>query len=229
MRLARADALDAMVDGANAGRQKQPFRRVRSKLWIEDHRARDRQRMTHHLLHFGGLVGDPGAGAEVAAGDRGRRADLAHDGGIHRRRRALDGPDLVDAFDGADIVGKAKLDGLGAVGDRAAADGDDQVGVGGAGLLGCGDHRRARRMRRHRVEGGGMARAQSAADFLDFVGLAVEGPADHQEGAGRAHAIHLLDNSFGGGSPEHDLLHGAEYDTPFMHACPPRTFWLCKP
>ena len=47
-------------------------------------------------------VGDAGAGAEIAAGDGGGDADLAH-----RRRgfiggdRALDGPDPVDALDGA--------------------------------------------------------------------------------------------------------------------------------
>ena len=45
---------------------------------IEDHRARHHQRMRQLLLDLGGLVGDAGHGAEFAAGDRGRHADLAH-------------------------------------------------------------------------------------------------------------------------------------------------------
>jgi hypothetical protein len=49
MRLARADAFDAMIDGADAGRQPQPFRRVHGEPGIEDHRARHHQRMAQHL------------------------------------------------------------------------------------------------------------------------------------------------------------------------------------
>jgi hypothetical protein len=101
-------------------------------------------------------------------------------------------PDPVDVVGVADIVGKAQLDRLGAVGDRAAADGHDQVGVGGAGLLGCGNDSRARRVRRHRVKGAGAARPQFAANFLYLVGLAVERAADHQERALRAQSVQLF-------------------------------------
>ena len=48
--------------------------------------------------------------------------------------------DAVDALGGADIVGEAELHRLGAVGDRAAADRDDEVGLGRARLLGGSDH-----------------------------------------------------------------------------------------
>ena len=131
--LARADALDAMVDGADAGRQKQPFRRVHGKRRIEDHRARNGQAMRQHLLHFRRLVGDAGDRGKLAAGDRGRHADLPHRRRVHRRRDATAGADPFDAVDVADIVGEAKLHRLGAVGDRAAADGHDQVGLGARG------------------------------------------------------------------------------------------------
>ena len=80
-----------------------------------------------------------------------------------------------------DIIGEAELHRLGAVGDRSAADGDDEIGLGGAGLIGGRDHGRARRVRRHRVEGADAARSHRAADVLDHVGLAVERAADHQE------------------------------------------------
>ncbi len=68
------------------------------------------------------------------------------------------------------MIGQTNLYRLGAVGDRTAADGDDDIGVGGAGLLGGGNHRLARRMRRHRVEGPGATRPKRLADFLDLVG-----------------------------------------------------------
>ena len=131
---------------------------------------------------------------------------------------ALDRPDAVDVLDGADIIGEAKLHGLGAVGDRAAADGDDEVGAGGARLLGGGDHGLARGVRRHRIEGRDAARPERVPDFLDLVGVAVERAADHQEGAVRAQAVHLRHDRVGGRAAEHDLVHGAENDTPLVHA-----------
>ena len=57
--------------------------------------------------------------------------------------------------------------------------------LGGAGLFGGRDHGRARRMRRHRVEGRRRSAGPARADVLDHVGLAVERAADHQERAGR--------------------------------------------
>ncbi len=57
-------------------------------------------------------------------------ADLAHRRCRHRRRRALHGANAVHVVDVANVVGEAKLHGFGAVGDRAAADRDDKVGIG---------------------------------------------------------------------------------------------------
>ena len=212
-----------MVDGANAGREKQPFRRVQAEPGIEDHRARHRQWMAQRLLDLGLLVGDAGGRGKLAAGNRRRHADLAHGGGLELRRSAAAGADAIDVVGVTDVVGEAKLDSLGAIGDRAAADGHDQVGIGGAGLFGRGNHCRARRMRRHRVKSADAARPQLAADLLDLVGLAVQRPADHQERALRAQSVQLFQNRPGCRPPEHDLIHRAEYDTTFMHLCPPRT------
>src|ERR1700759_4733722 len=49
--------------------------------------------------------------------------------------------------DAPDIVGETKLHGLGPVGDRAATDGDDQVGIDVARHLSRGDHGFPRRVR----------------------------------------------------------------------------------
>ena len=77
-------------------------------------------------------------------------------------------------------------------------------------------------MRRHRVEGGDAASSQRATDFPDLIGLAVERAADHQERSGSLQAIQLLDDHLGRRTTEYNLIHGAEYDTALMHACPPR-------
>ena len=185
---------------------------------IEDHGMRHGEAVPHRLLEFGRHVGDAGARRKFAAGDRGRHADLAHAGRVHRRRRALDRADRIHALDGADVVGEAKLHRLGAVGDRAAADGHDQVGIGIARLLGCRDHGLARRVLRHRVEDRGAAAAQRALDLLDLVGLASERARHHQEGAGLLQPVHLGHDRFRSRLAEHDLIHRAEYDTPSVHA-----------
>ena len=60
VRLARADALDAMVDRPDAGRQTQPFRRVHRHRRIEHHGARDDPGDGDQFLDPVPLVGDPG-------------------------------------------------------------------------------------------------------------------------------------------------------------------------
>ncbi|GCC46027.1 hypothetical protein chiPu_0030302, partial [Chiloscyllium punctatum] len=194
MRLARADALDAMVDRADAGRQKQPVRRVHRQVRIEDRGARHHQRMAQHLLLPLDLVGDARDRRELAAGDRGRHADLAHGRRIHLGRDATTGANRIDAVGCGDIVGEAELHRLGAIGDRAAADGDDQIGLRIARLFRRRDDRGARRMRRHLVEGPDAAGPERRADFLDLVGVAVQRARHHQERALRAQPVQLLDD-----------------------------------
>ena len=73
-------------------------------------------------------------------------------------------------------------------------------------------------MRRHRVKGGDAALSQCFPDLFDLAGFAVERAADHQECAAGIEAIHLLDDRFRCMSPEHDFVHGAEYDPALVHA-----------
>jgi hypothetical protein len=84
-------------------------------------------------------------------------ADLAHAGRLELRRRTAPGPDPVDIVNAADIVGEAELHRLGTIGDRAAADRDDEVGIPCAGLFGRRNDGGAWRVRRHRVERAGAA------------------------------------------------------------------------
>jgi hypothetical protein len=115
---------------------------------------------------------------------------------------------------------------LGAISDRTTADGDDQVGPGLAGLVGGGNDRRARRVRGHLVEDADATRAHRLAYILDLAGFAVERPAHHQEGALGAEPVKLLDDGLRGMAAEHDLVHGAEYDTALVHACPPEDLFV---
>ena len=164
--------------------------------------------------------------AELAAGDGGRHADLPHRRCGHLGGDAVVHADAVDAVDIVDAVGEAELHGLGAVGDRAAADRDDQVGARLARRVGRGDHRLPRRMRRHGVEQAGAAGTEGMSDPCDFVGLTVQRAGDHQEGSLRSQPVHLRDNGLGRRMAEHDLLDRAVNDTSLVHACPPRTIRL---
>ena len=222
MGLPRADALDTMVDGADAGRQKQPFGRVHGDGGIEDRGARHHQFMAQHFLDLGARVGDAGDGAEFAAGNRRGHADLAHRRRVHRRCDAFVDSNSFDILDRANVVGETKLHGLGAVGDRAAAYRDDKIGTGRLGLLGGGNDGLTRRVRRHGIEDSHAAGAKRFSDFFDLAGLPVERAADHEKCAGSAQAVHLRDDRLGGGMAEYHLVHGAENDTPLVHdACPP--------
>lgn len=221
MGLTRADRLDTVVEGADAGREEQPFRRVHRDGGIEDGRARHRERMPQHLLHMSAEVGHARNRRELAAGNRGRHADLTHGWRGHLRRNALMHADALDAVDVVDAVGETELHGLGAVSDRAPANGDDQVGARlSRRMSGC-DHRLARRVCGHGIEQPGAARAERLHDFCDLVGLTVQRARDHQEGATRPQPIHLADDGFSCRMAEHDLLNRAVNDTSLMHACPP--------
>src|SRR5438270_5586131 len=56
----RADVLDRMIDGADAGRQKQPFRGVHSGARIEDYALRHHEWMPEALLDVARSVGAAG-------------------------------------------------------------------------------------------------------------------------------------------------------------------------
>ena len=73
------------------------------------------------------------------------------------------------------------MHGLGAVGDRAAADGHDQIRLRRHDRLGGRDHGRSRRVRRHPVEAAGTAVAERSAHLVDLVRRLIERVAHHQE------------------------------------------------
>ena len=125
-----------------------------------------------------------------------------------------------------DVVGEAELDRLGAVGDRAAAQGDDQIGLGLARLRGGGDHGRARRVRRHLVEGADAFVAERAPDLLDLVGLAIERAAHHQEHALGAVLLDQLGHRLGGRLAVVDFFHLGKNDAPrCQHSVLPDPFF----
>ena len=224
VRLARADALDAMIDGADSGRKPQPFRRVHAEPGIEDHRARHQQRMAQRFLDLGLLVGDASRGGELAAGNRRRHADLAHRRRGELRRSAATGPDPVDVVRIADIVGEAELHRLGAVGDRTAADGNDEIGIAARAWSPAA-------MTAARGVCGGIAskvpaqRAPSARRMFSITSVSrLSVPLTIRKARVRAQPVQLLDERLGCRPPEHDLIHRAEYDTTFMHGCPPGHF-----
>src|SRR3954447_9877541 len=181
MRLSGAKTFDAMIHRADAGRKPQPFRRVNGYGGIENGSSWNGQLVTKHFLDLGAAVGDAGYGAELSAGDRGGYADLTYSRRVHCGRYALHRPDPVDVFDGANVIGQAKLYRLGAVGDRTTAYGDDKVGVGGARLFGGRDHAFSRGVRLHRIEHANSTRPEALLDILDLPGVSIECAADHQE------------------------------------------------
>jgi hypothetical protein len=130
--------------------------------------------------------------------------------------------DALDAIDAVDAIGEAELYGFRAVGDRAAADGDDEVGIGLARRIGGGDHGLARRVRWHGVEYAGAAGTERLPDFRDLVGLPDQRAGDHQEGALRLDAIHLREDGRGCRPAEHNLLDRAVNDTSLVQGCPPQ-------
>ncbi len=76
--LAGADALDAMIDRSDPGREPKPLGRVHGGGWIEHHRTRNDLRMPEQLLDPAPLVGDAGNGAELAGREGRRHRDLPY-------------------------------------------------------------------------------------------------------------------------------------------------------
>ncbi len=165
--------------------------------------------MAEHLLGLCCFVGDAGDVREFARRQGGGNRDLPYRG----RRDEVGRLDAVERVHVADVVGEAKLHGLGAVGDRAATQGDDEVGARGPRLFCRIDHGGSRRVRRHPVEGADTLVAERTADLLDLVGLAVERAAYHQEDTLRPGALHQVHESYVGRRAVDHFVHMAEYDS----------------
>ena len=227
----RAKGLDRMIDGADAGREPQPFRRVHGDGGIEDHAERDEAGMDIGLLQPQPRLGDAGPGVEFAAAQRGRHADLPHARRAILRETPL-ARHLVDhGAEGfqpvrlANVVLQADCDRLAAVGRRPAADAQQQVAAGLACLVGAGDDRVARAVRRHVVMHAGVARSQRAGDPADRIGLLVERTPGQDEHPAGAQPIGRLGHGLGGWAAKHHAVHSSENDL----ACTHGTDAICSP
>ena len=125
---------------------------------------------------------------------------------------ALDGAQRVRLHRGADVIGKAHLNGLGAVRDRSSADSDDEIGLDGPRLFRRPQHRRAGRVRRHAVPDGRAAVAEGRLHPGNLVGVAVERARHHQEHARGAEPPRFLCDGLSGGLAEDHSVHGPEID-----------------
>ena len=145
-----------------------------------------------------------------------RSAGALQGGGPSGAVRFLDRTHAVERLRGVDIVRKAQLHRLGAVGDRAAADGRDQIGADLARRRGGLDHGAPRRVRRHPVEDAGEPVAERTAHLGDLVRRAVQRPAHHQKHALGIEPPRFLRDRLRGGLAEHHRLHRAKGDAPGM-------------
>ncbi len=219
----RAVGLDRMIDGADAGREPQPFRRVHGDGGIEDHREGDEAGMDVGLLQPQPRFGDAGPRVEFAAAQRRRHADLAHPRRAVLRETSF-ARDLVDhgaeGFEAvrlANVVLEADRDRLAAVGRRPAADTQQQVAAGIACLVGAGDHRVARAVRRHLVMQAGVARSERPGDPADRVGLAVERAPGEDEHPLGAQPIRRLGHGISGRAAKYHPFHSREDDLARPH------------
>ena len=154
MGLLRAQPLDRMVDGLDAGRQHQVHRRGERRRRIEHDDARHDQAMAEAFLDAMPRVADAGEGVELGRRQRGRHGD--HADGVGRRpdrlggRRGaflrLAGAIEVESLDGHRALPQRDQHHLRGVDHRAAADGDDEIGADFARELCAFDHAGPRRM-----------------------------------------------------------------------------------
>ena len=168
--------------------------------------------MAEALLEVTPGVGAAGPGGELAGRQGGRDRDHAHPRRLDRRspQSAIGGDrgaEVVELLGGGDAVAEAEPDHLGRVGDRAAAQGDDQIGAGLARHIGCGDDIAARRMRADPGEEPGKAVAERLPQPLDEAALPRQGAArQHKDGAG-VEPVDLLRQRLGEGRAEDHILH----------------------
>ena len=183
--------------------------------------------MAEALLEVARRVGAAGAGGELARRQSRRDRDHAHAGRLDRRalRRAVGsdpGAEGVELLRLGDAVAEAEADHLGRVGDRAAAQGDDQVGAGLARRVRRRDDIGARRMRANLGADPGKAVAQHLPQPLDEIGLARERAARHHKDRTGIEAVDLMRQRFGIGGAEDNAFHVREAIGAAQHWLSPR-------
>ena len=212
-----------MVERADARGQEQPFRRVQRHRGVQDHRARHHQRVGVALLHLAHGVGAAGERIVLPRRQRGGDVDGAQRGWFAVRALGAAvgrdaGGESVELRGVGHVVAQAQRDHLRRVGDRAAADRHQQVGVLRPRLVGGGDHVGARGMRADAGAEPGHAVAERGADLVHRVGLPRERAAGQHIHRLCADVLHLLRQRGGEGFAVDNSLHLGEAPGAFGHA-----------
>ena len=192
----RAQRLDRMVDGADAGRQPQPVRRVHGDAGVEDHRRGAYEGAGVSLLGAEPCVGAAAQVAELGARQRGGHGDLAAGRGAGLRHHpaavgAHPHMPVVELLDAGQVLGQCHQCHLDGVDHGAAAYADDQVGAGRAHCLRQRDHGLARGVLYALVEQPDHPRRDARDRLGDGIGLAVQRAAGDDEDALRAAQLGL--------------------------------------
>ena len=169
MRPDRAPALDRVIHRAHAGREHQFHRRFERRRRIEYCGKGRHPGMGERELDLAFDVGDPCAVAEFGGGQGRRHRRHAHPVGVERRQawRATLRCQRRERIDVAYSAPQCEQDGLGRIGHRAAADGEQMVRLDLARDLGTGDYGFTRRMGAYRGEPAHAAIAQSRGHVPD--------------------------------------------------------------
>ena len=182
--------------------------------------------MAEALLDVAPGVGAAGAGRELARRQGRRDGDHAHprrlDLGPPRRAVGSDrGAVIVELLGRGHPVAEAQAHHLRRIGDRAAANRDDQIGAGLARRVGRGDDIAARGMRADLRANAGKAVAEHLPQPVDIIGLTSQGAArQHKDGA-RVEPVDLLRQRLGVGLPEDDAFHCRKPVGSAEHRIPP--------
>ena len=179
----RTQRLGGVIHRAQAGREPHPQGRVQRGRRVEDGDARHMQRMTKTLLDLLARVSATTLVLKFTTRQRGRYRNLPHLGSFKLRHGAAAiglhaRAELIDLIVLGDVVLQTQLRHLARVGDRAAAEGDNQVRTDRARLFRNLQYRLARRVRGHTVIHPRTAALQRITHFFNFVRGAIHGAAD---------------------------------------------------
>ena len=225
VRIEGAEGLKAMVERAHARREPDPFRRVHGDGRIEHDRTRRHRRVEVGLLDVDLLVRRARQRIEFTTRQR-RRHDHHRNVGA-REGRHRDRPVRIDdhvvrlhRLRRAQAVFQAHGEDLGQVGDRAAAERDQEVRLQWFGDRDRGADVLARHVRTDTVEDADEPITERLFDFPHFVGLVPVRVAADQEHALRALQVHFLGECLGTGASAVHTLERSQSDRRLVHGSP---------